>query len=245
MERKKYFLVIIFCFLLFSKLFADNKQIIYNCYLSGDMQKWKEVIDEMQKRQNKTDAYLLELINYQYGYIAWCLGEKKNKEAENYLKTAESNLKVLESRNFSKSYISAYNAAFLGFRIGLNSVRAPLLGPRSVDAAKLAIAQDSRNPFGYIQYANAQYYLSSIFGGSKKEAIEYFQKAERIMNSDINLRRNNWNYLSLLTTIANAYVDTGNLWLAKNYFERILVLEPEFSWLKNELYPELLKKLKL
>jgi len=245
MERKKYILVLILGLLLSSKLFADNKQVIYNCYLNGDMQKWKMVIDEMQKQQIKSDEFLLELINFQYGYIAWCLGEKKNREAEQYLKVAESNLKILENRNYSKSIISSYNAAFLGFRIGLNSVRAPLLGPRSVDAAKLAIAQDPQNPFGYIQYANAQYYMPSIFGGSKKEAIEYYQKAERIMNSDINLRRNNWNYLSLLTTIANAYVDTGNLWLAKNQYERILVLEPDFSWVKNELYPELLKKLKL
>jgi len=31
---------------------------------------------------------------------------------------------------------------------------------------------------------------------------------------------------------------------AKKYYEKILKIEPEFLWVKNELYPQLLKKIK-
>jgi len=52
-----------------------------------------------------------------------------------------------------------------------------------------------------------------------------------------------WNYLSLLTTIARAYESTGELSKAKLSYEEILKIEPGFTWVRDELYPQLLKKL--
>ena len=62
------------------------------------------------------------------------------------------------------------------------------------------------------------------------------------MESNENFAQQNWNYLSLLTSIAKAYEVTGRKAMAKLYYEKILKIEPNFMWVKNELYPKILNK---
>ena len=52
-----------------------------------------------------------------------------------------------------------------------------------------------------------------------------------------------WNYLNLLTLIASAYEQLNDLQAAKRVYEIILKTEPSFLWVKNEVYPDLLKKI--
>jgi hypothetical protein len=52
-----------------------------------------------------------------------------------------------------------------------------------------------------------------------------------------------WNYLNLLTVIAQTYSYLKDYKLSKQYLEKILIIEPRFTWVKNELYPELIKKM--
>jgi tetratricopeptide (TPR) repeat protein len=150
----------------------------------------------------------------------------------------------LESKNYDMSMVNGYKAAFYGYRIGLNSFKAPFYGPKSSKCANNAIAINKNNPFGYIQYANIQFYMPSTFGGSKQEAIEYYVKAEKLMELDKKKITGDWNYLNLLTIIANANIELGQLEKAKYYFEKILQIEPNYAWVKNNLYPQLLNRLK-
>jgi len=53
----------------------------------------------------------------------------------------------------------------------------------------------------------------------------------------------NWNYLSLLVVIGQSYSYINELDSSKAVYEYILKLEPEFLYVKNELYPRLLKKM--
>jgi tetratricopeptide (TPR) repeat protein len=244
MERPKYQLIILWLLLLPLASIAGNKSAIYKAYISNDMAGWKRTIDAMQAEKNKTSPFLLELVNYQYGYIGWCIGADRKDEASKILGLAENNLEILENRSYRVSYLNSYKSAFYGFRIGLNVLKAPFIGPKSVSAAELAMKQDSTNPFGFIQYANSQYYMPAAFGGSKTLAIRYYQKAEKIMKANPAYLKEDWNYLSLLSIIGKAMEETGNLRAARQYYERILKLEPNFLWVKNDLYPNLLKKMK-
>jgi tetratricopeptide (TPR) repeat protein len=243
MERSKYTITLLLAFLSFCSLQGNNKMEIYQAFIKNDMTSWKNTIDAMQKVKSKNPAYLLELINYQYGYIGWCLGNNKEREAEDYLNLAEDNLAIVEKSSYKPSWVSSYKSAFYGFRIGLNRLRAPFYGPKSIEFSKLSMEQDKENPFGYIQYGNSQYYMPAIFGGSKSLAIEYYSKAESLMQMPAYDNENDWNYLSLLTIIAQAYSETKNYSQAKRYFEKILKIEPGYIWVKNELYPQLLKKI--
>jgi hypothetical protein len=53
-----------------------------------------------------------------------------------------------------------------------------------------------------------------------------------------------WNYLSLMVTIAQAYEAIDENVKAKLMYEEILKFEPGFTWVRDELYPQFLKKLK-
>jgi tetratricopeptide (TPR) repeat protein len=229
--------------LMFFSASALWKKQIYNAYIRGNMDQWKKVTDEMEAQKTNSRDYIIELVNFQYGYIAWCIGVGNTSEARQYIITAEKNLKWLNNNsNKDESLVHAYTSAFYGFKIGLSKIMAPLHGPKSVHHAEKAIELDANNHLGYIQYGNSQYYMPAVFGGSKKTAIEYYQKAQEIMERYSWQLKYDWNYLNLLTLIAQSLHETGRIGEAKKYYEKILETEPEFSWVRDELFPEFLKQ---
>lgn len=235
MERK-------ICFLIFlaitSSIFvtASDKDQIYKAYVSGNMGLWKETIDRMEQKKSTSDSFLLELVNYQYGYIGWAMGTDRLGEARNYLELAEKHIERLNKKGYSPSSLLAYRSAFYGFRVGMNRFQAPVLGPKSVSMAKKAIETDPDNPLGYIQLGNSEYYMPAVFGGSKSKALEYFLKAKSLMEEKPMGLKNDWNYLNLLTLIAQVYIDLSENVKAKKLYEEILRIEPDFIWVRNELY---------
>jgi tetratricopeptide (TPR) repeat protein len=156
----------------------------------------------------------------------------------------EKNIQVLEKMNSYASLVNSYKSAFYGYKIGLTILKAPFIGTKSVDCAKLAMKQDTSNPYGYIQYANSQFYMPAVFGGSKKLALDYYLKAKNLMERNPKEAIEDWNYLSLLSMIAKTYTKLNDFKQAKTCYEEILKIEPYFLWVKNELYPELLKNIK-
>lgn len=244
MERKKYLTLTIILLFVFLSIYASNKTKIYKAYISNDMNLWKMTIDEMDQQKSKCNDFRLELLNYQYGYIAWCIGNKKSETAEIYIELGEKNIQMLEKTNSYASFVNSYKSAFYGYKIGLNLFKAPIIGPKSVECAKLAIKQNVNNPFGYIQYANSQFYMPAVFGGSKKLALDYYIMAKKLMEQNQIEAIEDWNYLSVLSMIARTYTELKEFIQAKTYYEKILKIEPNFLWVKNELYPELLNKIK-
>jgi hypothetical protein len=243
MERPKYKIVLLFLFCCLVPLKGSYRSDIYSAYIRNNMSSWKHVIDKMNEADTKDTEFLLDLLNYQYGYIAWCIGNNRNEEAKKYLDIAEKNITFLPLDNHSQSIANSYKSAFYGYRIGLNRILATIIGLKSVDCARLAIKLDRNNPYGYIQYANIEFYMPSLFGGSKSLALKYYIQAKELMENNKEDLFQNWNYLNLLTVIAQTCSYLKDYQTARKYFEKILIIEPEFTWVKNELYPEILKKL--
>lgn len=242
MRKKRYHLLIIFLGLFVSGLQGSNKSEVYNCYFNDRMPVWKSIIDQLNNQPDKSNELLLELENYQYGYIAWCLVNNRKEEAVTYLKLAESNVRQLDSLNYEPSLVNAYKAAFYGFHITLNKFSAPFNGPKSVQCARQALLLDQNQPFGYIQMGNIQFHMPPLMGGSKTEAIGYYLKAKLMMEKKGVEIRGDWNYLNLLLTIARAYESINDIPKAKSMYEEILKFEPGFIRVRDELYPKLLKK---
>lgn len=244
MERTTHRLILLLLVLFtFSIIKANYKSEIYRCYIYSDMKKWKQIIDGMEKNKTNQPAYVIELLNYQYGYIAYCIGTKNDGEAEKYLDIADKNIELLETKNFDPSSVNGYKAAFYGYRIGINNITVTVYGSKSYKCAKKAIELNVRNPFGYIQFGNVQFYMPAAFGGSKQEAIDNYRKAETLMEIDKKQIIDDWNYLNLLITIANSYVEVKQPEKAKLYYEKILKIEPNCQWVKTDLYPQLLKNI--
>ena len=60
-------------------------QDLYEAYLAGDMSVWGAYIAEMEKKGNLTLDEIARVTNYEYGYIAWCIDEKRVEEAKHRL----------------------------------------------------------------------------------------------------------------------------------------------------------------
>jgi hypothetical protein len=234
MERKKYLIVFVIAIITIS-LNAQNvsKEIIYNAYISGDMDKWKRHIIEVEKVKRPTFSQKWELIDMYYGYIAWCIGNKHKKEANEYIVKADKLLDVLEKSGNNLSSTKAYKAAIIGYKIGLANYKAPFIGPKGQELAKEAVKQNARNPIALIENGNVLYFAPSIVGGSKTEAIKYYEKALSLMEVDNYYKSKNWRYLNLLTFLYQAYIDEEKTIQAKNIKAKIEMLEPDFQWIKN------------
>lgn len=244
MERQKYIVILILLILSSLGAMATYKTEIYRAYISNNMIEWKKVMDRMNLETKRDNDFLLELLNYQYGYIGWCIGNKENEQAKKYLSLAEKNIEILEKQSFELSTLNAYKSAFYGYRVGLNKLQAPFIGPKSIESAKKAIELDRNNPYGYIQIGNSEFYMPSVFGGSKTVALDNFKKAENRMERNPGKIKNDWNYLSLLAMIVMTYKELKQYELAKYYCEKALKTEPEFLWVKLDLYPEIKKLVK-
>lgn len=218
---------------------AQEKEAIYRSYVYNEMATWKKTIDAMHAEPNKNNERELELLNYEYGYIGWSIGSKKNGEARIYLERGLERLKRLRKNNYRVAVLDAYESAFLGFQIGLANLKAPRLGPRSLDFAKKSVEQDENNALGYIQLGNIDFFMPPIFGGSKDRAIENYLRAEQLMEAD---GKGDWNYLALLVQLAEAFEVTGKIDKAGAFYVKALFREPNFSWVKDELYPAFTKK---
>lgn len=243
MERKKRFLTLILVISVFNVL-ASNKQTIYNAYVFSQMDVWKKTIDAMEKNKTTSANELIELVNYQYGYIGWCLGNDDKDQAKKYLKLAETNVENLEKQGFNPSLLHSYKAAFWGFKIAISPLKAPFFGKRCIKHVDIALDLDDSLPMGYVQHGTSYFHMPEMFGGSKEVALKSFHKAEKMMEENPEKIKNDWNYLSLLTIIAQSYEYINELEESKKYYEKVLSIEPGFVWVKTELYPELLNKLK-
>lgn len=242
MERTKYLFVVLFS-LFTLVLFGQNNKSIYHAYVSGDMDKWKYAMDSLEVVKPKNNKEYLDLINYQYGYIAWCISKEKTNEAKEYINKSEKLIELLEKQRYDLSMLYAYKAAFIGFEIGISPYKAPFIGSRSLTYANQSVGFDSLNALAYAQLGNITFYTPKMFGGSKPEAMQYYLKALKIMQAGLESTKQNWNYLNLLATIINAYLELEQYDMAKKYCLKTLAIEPEFDWVKNKLYPEILKNI--
>jgi tetratricopeptide (TPR) repeat protein len=222
----------------------SNKQIIYDSFLKGDMATWKQTVDKMLLEKVQNNDFKFEVLNYLYGYIGWCLGNDKKKEARTYLDKAEVILKDLETRKINLSLVNAYHSAFNGFNIALDLYKMIIFGSRSIKHADQALALDPNNYFAYLQVGNIEFHKPATFGGDKYKAINNYGKAQKLIENQYFKTKNDWNYLSILVSIARTYSELGKLQEAKKYYEAILKIEPNFEWVKNKLLPELNKKIK-
>jgi tetratricopeptide (TPR) repeat protein len=205
------------------------------------MKDWKNEIDKLEITTNKSNSYKLELVNHQIGYIGWCIGMEKYEEAKKYLKLSSSHIKELKEKKFKPSYVKSYKGSIDGLKIGINNLYAILLGPGIISKAKSSIKLDNNNPYGYILLGNSKYYMWAMLGGSKDEAVHYYKIAEKIIENG-QKTDHNWNYLSLLTMIAHANVEMGNYSEANLYYKKILQIEPNYKWIKEEIYPKFINK---
>jgi hypothetical protein len=218
-----------------SKAQKNSSQIIYDAYINNKMDTWKNECDGLQQNPSNSNESLISLINMQYGFIANCLASNKKKDALTYLKLAENNLQMLEKKKYRLSTVMAYKSIFYSFQASLDNKVAIKCGIKSLEFAEIAIKEDCANYLGYYQRGNIYRYTPEIFNGSSKKAIEYYLKAESLLKREIGYNIKNWNYLHLLVSITETYIELKDFKEATKYCNKILKIESDFYLVKDIL----------
>ena len=251
MERQKYIsrTVAMIAVLLLSMQLSFSQspyqEPIYKAYSRGKMDVWYDLMNTCEENVNTESlAEQLELISYYYGYTAWLIGAEKFDTAEVYIDKLDDLLDTLLEASPEHPTLLAYKGSNIAFAIGVSNFKAVYLGPKSMRYINTSLEVDPENIQGNIEKGNALYYRPSIFGGDKKEAIEYYKKA--VENFEVQgLVVNNWMYINTMTLLGQAYEATDQIQHAKLLYEKIIHIFPNFMWVEEELYPDLLERHKL
>ena len=222
----------------------DFRARIYDAYLDSRMDLWKATMNQMERQAAESDdpSLLYELTEVQYGYIGYCLSMKQKKEAERVLEVAEKQVEMLLDTEVNQSRLYSLMGAFYGYRVSLQPIRAPYFGKRSEEANQIALKLGPGEPQAWMERGNIAFYKPAIFGGSKDEAVPYYEKAVELFEADPGRTRQNWVYLMCLAGLGIAYEETGHVEKAGEVYRKLLGKEPAFKWVRDELYPEYLQK---
>lgn len=248
MERSQYIarLIIVMVTLLVSMPsgFSQTayRDSIYKAYSRGKMDKWLKIMNTCEKNVD-SDSYeeQLELISYYYGYTAYLISVEEFDTAETYIEKSEDIIDDLMEESPENATLMAYKGAYIAFTIGISNLKAIYLGPKSMKYINKSIALDPDNIQGNIEKGNSMYYRPAAFGGDKTEAIKYYIKAIENFEAQ-GLDINNWMYINTMTALGQAYEVTDQIQLAKTCYEKIIRIFPNFMWVEDELYPDLLKR---
>lgn len=248
MERQKYITrsIITIISLLFSIQLSFSqspyRDPIYKAYSRGKMDKWFQLMHSCEKNADPNNfEEQMELISYYYGYTAWLIGAEKDDTAEEYIDKSEKIIDKLLKESPKNPTLLAYKGAYIAFTIGISSLKAIYLGPKSMRYIDKSIELDPENIQGNIEKGNSMYYRPSAFGGDKGKAIKYYRKAvERFEKQGLIV--NNWMYINTMTMLGQAYEATDQIQHAKLCYEKIMRIFPNFMWVEDELYPDMLKR---
>jgi len=239
-------IITIFLFTLVPDIFADSpyKKTIYNAFINREMHQWGTVINLFETNTpTPTLEQKLELINYYYGYIGYLISKKELKKAESLVIKGEKIINEVLKSYPKNATAYSYKGSFIGYRISISKFKALYLGPESVANVNKAFGLDPQNIQAIIDKGNILFYSPGIFGGSIDEALKFYIKGSKMIEKNKDTYQN-WAYLNLLTMIGISLEKKNKLEEAKLTYEKILRIEPNFYWVKVELYPGLLVKLK-
>jgi tetratricopeptide (TPR) repeat protein len=223
---------------------AQNfKPRIYNAFINGDMRIWVRILEEMEDayKVNPNVDLLEDIVETKYGLLGYLIGNDQKNKADEILDGAIKDLEILMARNDKVARYWAYKSAFIGFNIGISPYKAPFIGAKSFRYIDEAMVLDDQNPYVLIEFANGRYYAPGFAGGDKNLALKTFKRALDILESDSNKTTESWYYLMWKTNYANLLLDEGKVDLALEIYDDILLYEPNYSWVSDELKPNALK----
>ena len=218
------------------------KNQIYEAYARGKMDKWHEVMLDFEATISFDSIdEKLELINLYYGYAGWLVSVDKYDLAEEYIEKSEQILDEISIKEPSNATVMAYKGAFIAYEIGISNLKAIYLGRTSMRYIEQALEIEPNNVQANIEMGNAMFYCPPAFGGDKELAITHYKNAAKQMEQK-QMVKNNWMYLNVMTALGMAYEATDQIQNAKLCYEKILVVKPNFMWVGEELYPDMLKR---
>lgn len=213
-------------------------QRLYETYVNDQMQEWERIMANMEKdyEGNGDQSLLYELCFANYGYIGYLISLEEDKAAKKELSKAMKRTKALEEMMEDKPEVLALQGALIGYRIILSKFSSMFLGPKALRYIKTAY-ETGDNCFNcQTEMGNMKFYTPKFLGGSKTEALPYYEIAVSIVENSSLKQDRDWIYMNTVLLLANAYKETGQPDKACELYEALLEYEPKAQWIREDLY---------
>lgn len=216
----------------------DYNKRLYLSYVEEDMNKWKGIISDMNQEFERTGSQdlLYDLCFAYYGYIGYLISKEEEKEAKEALKDAMNKADVLEETLHGRHDVLALQGAFLGYRIVMSKFTSMFQGPKALNYINTAYESAATCFNCNIEMGNMKFYTPKFLGGSKTEAIQYYEKGVELLENSKLKTEHNWIYMNTVLLLANAYKETGRSDRACELYRQLLEYEPEAEWIRKDLY---------
>jgi tetratricopeptide (TPR) repeat protein len=217
---------------------------IYEAFICGKMDIWKYNMDRMEEKflRDRNIHGIYDLTYAYYGYIVYCIVTGDESNARRYIDKARHNTDILLKHDSLWAEIYSLRGALFGFEIGLDPLKALEYGVKSIRSINRAVELDSDNARILMELGNMKYYTPWVLGGGLKKAINYHEKAVNMFEANRRELKNDWIYLLVLTNLARWYSEDNRINEAGITYRKILDIEPDYLWVRDYLYPELVNK---
>lgn len=187
--------------------------------------------------------YYIALADYRIADYLLATGEENKGAAAEHLKTAVGHLQEAIEIDPQAAEAYALLSGAYGRQIGLNPTKGIVLGRRAQRALKKAVQLAPDNPRVVLSAAIRDFNTPGMFGGSKEKGLRGFQRAAELFAREepTDPVHPAWGHSRTYAWLGLAYQDRGELALARTAFAKALAINPNFSWVKNVLLPELEK----
>ena len=148
--------------------------VLHDAYLREDMSVWKEYVD--------TVHHTPYTLHYDYGYCGYIVSKDK-EAAKPYVARFKSEILNLKSK-MPPGHYEMYMSAVYVYELRLHESFRPV---KAMSLAKQATELAPDDPLVLAYYATSLFYAPKPFG-SKQEALEWFERAERLF------RQPEWKY---------------------------------------------------
>ncbi|MBQ9439600.1 MAG: tetratricopeptide repeat protein [Paludibacteraceae bacterium] len=213
-------------------------EALFANYLSGKMDLWGKYLASTDQQKNLTGDELARAVNYDYGYIAWLIDEKRRDEALYRMEIYEDRIeKLSQDEDVDEADVYVYRASLAAFKWLLNKLKLNY-ARQAINFTDKAITENPTNPRALSLLGNAQF--NNPFGSNKDAAktllkgIEMFEKYGE--------SEHNWNYTATRLSLVQCYEKLGQTDKAIKYAQQILKENPDFLYLRNVYLPKLMSK---
>ncbi len=220
------------------------KEKLYDCYITGQMEPWAGVLDQMKSEWRRTGDIdkLYDLTMAQYGYIGFNIIEENRNAARDVLKQAENNVEILLGYNDRWAEVYALSGALYGLKVGIDPYKTVFYGRRALNMNALALNIGPESPHTWMEKGNLELHKPSVFGKDISLAIEAYKRSIRLFEQRSELIHKNWLYLNTLVGLADAYRVAGLYAEADKIYRKILKAEPDIVWIRDRDYPAFKQK---
>lgn len=205
---------------------------LYEAYTTRDMSVWEHYIDSAEWDSLDTEQRK-QLLNYEYGFSAYMLGVDVEK-GKQLIQRFASHLEMMKGELPEERYC-AYLASVYTYQLALDKSQLMKYAKGIFSNIQRAMELNPNDPFVLSMQGNVEFY--SPFG-SKKTALEYFQKADSLYGiSGTDYER--WNRRAVQMTYIQCLSKQRRGEEAIALCEELLAEEPNnvnFQQLLKELY---------